>query len=190
MRTIVTLAAILGLSHNALAQCAVGYTAIPNTFACLQNAGAATFGSSTIPTGDTQSYSGGQWGTAFAAPINGTLQSISVYMSATSGTIALALYALDGAGATPGSLLANTGVFAPVSGWNTIAITGGPTLTAGTSYFLAYLGVSGSPTIQRVDTSASGRSWFSSNFALTSVLDPFPTFVADVATWPLYGTLQ
>ena len=67
----------------------------------------------------------------------GTLQSLSFYVSQASGQLVLGLYDSSGPNGQPGKLLASTGAFTPVLGWNTRTVSA-VNLAPG-SYWLAYL---------------------------------------------------
>lgn len=76
------------------------------------------------------------------ASATGPVSALNVYLdpSSTARTVTLGLY--TSAGTHPGSLLAQTAVTSPVTGWNTAAIP--PlTVTAGTVYWIAALGTGG-----------------------------------------------
>jgi hypothetical protein len=72
---------------------------------------------------------------------SGTIQSLSFYVAGASGQMRLGLY--SDAGGRPGTLLAQTGAFTPVVGWNSQSVTTPVSLPAGT-YWLAYLAQSSS----------------------------------------------
>jgi hypothetical protein len=65
-----------------------------------------------------------------------TLESLSFYIGSASGSLDLALYDASGANESPGALLAVTGPFTPVSGWNTVTMS--PIVLNPGSYWLAY----------------------------------------------------
>ncbi len=66
----------------------------------------------------------------------GTIQSLSFYVTTPVGKLRLGLY--DDAGGRPGTLAAQTDEFTPVAGWNTQAVQT-PTLLPAGSYWLAFL---------------------------------------------------
>ena len=65
-----------------------------------------------------------------------TIQSLSFYVTAAAGNLVLGIY--DSVNGAPGQLLASSGAFTPVVGWNTQPTTKPVALAAGT-YWLAYL---------------------------------------------------
>jgi len=65
-----------------------------------------------------------------------TLKSLSFYIGTVSGSCDLALYNANGANGSPGALLAVSGLFTPVSGWNTVTMS--PVVLNPGSYWLAY----------------------------------------------------
>jgi hypothetical protein len=68
----------------------------------------------------------------------GTLQSLSFYVSTVAGKLRLGFYDATGPSGQPGAKKAETAEFAPVAGWNTVAVTTPIALAAG-KYYLAYL---------------------------------------------------
>ncbi|MDE3095047.1 MAG: hypothetical protein KGK07_03495, partial [Chloroflexota bacterium] len=77
-------------------------------------------------------------GSRFALSAPGTLTALSVYVGATPANahVRLALYGTNGSG-DPGALLAQTGEAVAAAGWNTLPVTGGPPLAAGTYWIVA-----------------------------------------------------
>ena len=110
----------------------------------------------------------------FTASASGSTTTGNFYASGFSPSKAyLALYSNASAG-KPGSLLASGSVSNPTSGWNSFTFSG-TSVTAGTKYWLAILGVGG--TIGFRDKS-SGNSYCTSATNLTSPPASFPSSVA------------
>ena len=65
-----------------------------------------------------------------------TIQSLSYYVSTAGGQLRLGIY--NNSGSAPGTLMAQTAAFTPVTGWNTQAVITPTSLPAGT-YWLAFL---------------------------------------------------
>ena len=65
-----------------------------------------------------------------------TLKSLSMYVSAPSGHMTLGIYTDNGG--KPGTFLATTPSFVPVTGWNTVSTTTQPVIDAG-NYWLVFL---------------------------------------------------
>jgi glucose/arabinose dehydrogenase len=115
-----------------------------------------------------------------------TLQSLSFYVTAASGSLRLGLYDASGPGGGPGALKAQTSAFNPVVGWNTANVVAPVSLPAG-NYWLAYL------------PSSNGLN-FAVNFNVGSfryagvAFGPMPAVFPAIAGqgtthWSLYGTL-
>ena len=114
---------------------------------------------------------------------NGTIQSLSFYVSSTSGQLRLGIY--TDAGGNPGNLIAQTPAFTPVAGWNTKDIITPVTLSAG-RYWLAYLPQSNS-LHYRVELTGNARGYSYSFGSLPSTFSS-SAMSADVH-WSLYATL-
>jgi hypothetical protein len=78
----------------------------------------------------------------FVAGTTGTVSSISAYLNTATGNVQVGIYSDNGSGTGPGTLLGSSNAVTAVTGWNTLAVSGGPTITSGTTYWLA-LGTSG-----------------------------------------------
>ena len=98
----------------------------------------------TITIGQTSVQTTADWGNANlllaqSATLSqtATIQSMSFYVTAAAGKLVLGIYDNTGTGGSPGKLLASTGAFTPIVGWNTQAVTSPVSLAAGT-YWLAY----------------------------------------------------
>jgi len=113
------------------------------------------------------------------------LQSLSFYVRVAGGDLALALYNDNGSGTAPGTLLAQTASFTPVSGWNTVAISG-DVLQPGT-YWLAYLPSSNELGFWNGFTGSEVHVSQSSG----AVPNPFPTSGLNASGdhWSFYATL-
>src|SRR5271165_2315750 len=95
---------------------------------------------------------------------SGTLQSLSFYVTAAGGNLALGLYGTNTAG-TPGQLLASTKAFVPVVGWNTQPVVSQTVLAPGT-YWLAY-----APSSNALGfTYGSTGQWYGDKLTYTGVL--------------------
>jgi hypothetical protein len=100
----------------------------------------------------------------YTATTTGTVTSITVYIDLTNAatTAVVGLYA-NAANDTPGTLLAKGTITSLASGaWNTVAVPAA-SVTAGTKYWLALLGPSGSGTIRFRDTASGGGKSKTSN---------------------------
>jgi hypothetical protein len=115
---------------------------------------------------------------------NGTLQSLSFYVSQAGGQLVLGVY--DDAGGRPGTLRAQTAPFTPQTGWNTQNVLAPTPLTAGT-YWLALLPQSNALAFQGETT---GTVWaFGQPFG-TMPTTPGTALGTAVAHWSFYATLQ
>src|SRR5271157_4979494 len=116
---------------------------------------------STIEIGETAVLSSGDRGNgnlllAQSAALTqaATIQSLSFYVTAASGSLILGIYDATGPNGGPGALKAQTKSFPPVKGWNTAKVVTPVSLTAG-SYWLAYLPSSNGLSFRK--TNASGN---------------------------------
>jgi outer membrane protein assembly factor BamB len=103
------------------------------------------------------------------ATTTGTVGSLTVYVSSSSkaATIVVGLYAESGVG--PGALLTQGSTISPQAGaWNQIAVPS-VKVNAGTSYWIAVLGPTGTGEINFRDTSGGSLSVQSSQTSLTSL---------------------
>lgn len=104
------------------------------------------------------SHDGGQ-GTSeafgYTATTSGTATSISVYLDTTDG-VSVGLYA-DSSG-RPGSRLAQASVSSNPAGWVTVPLSGGPSLTSGTRYWVAIAAPSSTAQIGYRDDGTSGST--------------------------------
>jgi hypothetical protein len=115
-----------------------------------------------------------------------TIQSLSFYVTAPSGSLRLGIYDATGPGGGPGTLKAQTGAFTPVVGWNTSNVTTPVALPVGT-YWLAYL-----PSSSTLNFAAnfSAGSYKLANVAFGPMPATFPAVSQQGAThWSFYGTL-
>ena len=123
-----------------------------------------------------------------------TVSSISYWVgSPTSTTFVLGVYgnSLDG----PGSLLCSvsTGTVTPLSGWNSVSISGCPTLSANTTYWVGY--ITGSDKIQQglVSGSCYGSyhsTWANAPLSGVSLTNPFPANTQGSTCYSLYMKLN
>jgi Immunoglobulin domain len=150
---------------------------------------------STITIGDKNIESAGDSGNGNLVPAQAvalsqaaTLQSLSFYVTGASGNLILGIYDATGPGGHPGKLLAATGSFATVNGWNTANVVTPVSLAAG-NYWLAYLPSSSSLSFPKQNDSGScvyQAQTFSNGMPAT-----FATSVSDCSptTWSFYATL-
>jgi hypothetical protein len=117
-----------------------------------------------------------------------TVQSLSFYVSAASGSLILGIYDATGPNGGPGVLKAWTNSFTPVTGWNTAKVVTPVSLTAG-SYWLAYLPSSNG--LSFVKTNGSGNcEYYSYEFgSLPSKFNTSPTSCTPT-TWSFYATFS
>src|SRR6516225_5516911 len=114
-----------------------------------------------------------------------TLKSLSFYIGTVSGSCDLALYNASVANGSPGALLAVSGPFTPVSGWNTVTMS--PVVLNPGSYWLAYEVSSNSMTFD-VQNSSGTLAW--GNQAFGTFPSSFPTSInRQTGGWSLYATL-
>lgn len=145
-----------------------------------------TMGLTTVPSG-TDGGNGNMLlaqQATLAAP--GSLTSISFYVKTAGGNLRLGVYDNTGTGGKPGALIAQTGSFTPVVGWNTQPITSG-TLAAGT-YWLAYNPSSSTLGFPFV---GSGTVWWRS-FTFAALPSTFGTTSggSTATNWSIYATLN
>jgi hypothetical protein len=117
-----------------------------------------------------------------------TIQSLSFYVTAASGSLILGIYDATGPNGGPGALKASTASFTPVTGWNTANVVTPVSLPAG-AYWLAYLPSSNA--LSFVKTNASGAcEYYSHKFgsSLPSKFSASPTSCTPT-TWSLYARL-
>src|SRR5271157_84019 len=116
-----------------------------------------------------------------------TIQSLSFYVTAASGSLILGIYDATGPNGGPGALKASTASFTAVTGWNTAKVVTPVSLAAGT-YWLAYLPSSNA--LSFVKTNASGKAaWQSYSFgSLPSKFSTSPSL--STTTWSFYATAQ
>lgn len=111
----------------------------------------------------------------------GTLKSLSFYVTAASGQLYLGVY--DNAG----KLVASTAVFTPVAGWNTRPVLT-PVLLAPGSYWLAYHPSSNALGFVKSNT-GQGARWYTRTFAALPA--SFGTsYSTTPSQWSFYATLD
>lgn len=123
----------------AFAECASGYTQVSVPI-CQQNGGSNfNVGYTTTPTGGSgNSYTAGYnfANGPYTMPQSGAVQSCSVWLaSSPSGQMQCGIYSAISS-SQPGTLLAASAQFTPVSGWNTVPTTSNPSVASGTSIFM------------------------------------------------------
>jgi len=107
---------------------------------------------------------------SFSASASGGAQSISVYVDSGSSASGLAVGMYADNNRHPGSLLASGSTSAPVAGqWNDVTLNSTPTLSRGTSYWLAVLGTGGQLNFRDVNLGTGSCSENSSQSNLTSL---------------------
>jgi hypothetical protein len=80
----------------------------------------------------------------FSAGASGTAQTVAVYVDSGSSATGLVVGLYADGGGHPGSLLASGSDSAPAAGqWNAVTLDSTPTLSSGTSYWLAFVGTGG-----------------------------------------------
>src|ERR1700688_2754757 len=112
-----------------------------------------------------------------------TMQSLSFYVTAAAGKLVLGIYqSLNGG---PGQLLASTGAFTPIVGWNTQPVTS-PVALAPATYWLAYL-----PSDNGLSFvwGNSGQWQYDPMTFSGSMPGTFVSTHGDVGNWSLYATL-
>ena len=107
----------------------------------------------------------------------------SFYVTAAAGKLVLGIY--DSVSGGPGHLLASTGAFTPVVGWNTQPVTSPVALAPGTDW-LAYL-----PSDNGVSFGwgKSGQWYYDPMTFSGSMPGTFVSTHGDVGNWSLYATL-
>ena len=112
-----------------------------------------------------------------------TIQSLSYYVSTASGQLRLGIY--NNNGSNPGTLVAETSAFTPVTGWNTQPVITPTLLPAGT-YWLAFLPQSSS-FAGRISYSGAGRYY---GYAFGALPPSYSTSASSGAFhFSLYATL-
>ncbi len=112
-----------------------------------------------------------------------TIQSLSYYVSTASGQLRLGIY--NNNGSNPGTLVAETSAFTPVTGWNTQPVITPTLLPAGT-YWLAFLPQSSS-FAGRISYSGAGRYY---GYAFGTLPPSYSTSASSGAFhFSLYATL-
>jgi hypothetical protein len=133
--------------------CAV-FTAMVTVLGCLSSGAfvraataASSSGSMLLGEANVETFadnnSGGAQAWPYTATASGAASSVSVYVdSGTTGAVDVGLY--SNSGGEPGTRLATATLSSPATGaWDTAAFSGNPTITSGTTYWLALLGPSG-----------------------------------------------
>ncbi len=115
---------------------------------------------------------------------NGTLQSMSFYVTLPIGQLVLGVY--DDAGGRPGTLRAQTAVFTPEVGWNTQNVQTPAQLAPGT-YWLAFLAQSNSLGFKS-ELTGTGLGYSQPFGTLPAVPPTVPSEAA--MHWSFYATLQ
>src|SRR6202007_1337367 len=116
-----------------------------------------------------------------------TVESLSFYVTAASGSLILGIYDATGPNGGPGALKASTNSFTARTGWNTATVVTPVLLPAG-NYWLAYLPSSNA--LSFVKTNAYGNcAYYGYNFgSLPSTFSASPASCTP-STWSFYATL-
>ncbi len=115
-----------------------------------------------------------------------TLQTLSFYVTQASGKLRLGLYGANGPSGGPGTKLAETAEFTPVTGWNTVAVSTPVVLAPGT-YWLAYLSNTNSLRF-RMSPTGNGR-WKAVTYGAMPTTYPNQP-LSGAYHWSFYATLQ
>ena len=116
----------------------------------------------------------------------GTLQSLSFYVTTAGGQMYLAVFSDNGG--KPGTLLGQTAVFTPATGWNTKPTTTAPSLPAGT-YWLVYAPSSNTLAFRKQNNSGN-CSYFPRTFqALPTGWPTAGVLSCTPTTWSFYATV-
>ena len=114
----------------------------------------------------------------------GTVQSLSFYVNAVSGSLILGIYDATGPNGGPGALKASTKSFTPVMGWNTAQVVTPVPLATG-SYWLAFLPSSNGLGFVKTNGTCA---WYGYSFgSLPSKFSASPTSCP--SEWSFYATL-
>jgi hypothetical protein len=117
---------------------------------------AILLGQQTVLSGRDSNSAGTAEAFRTTAGVTGTVTSLTVFVDAGSGATALVAGIYTDRGGTPGALLGQGSLSRPVAGaWNSVTIPGAA-VTAGTVYWIALLGPSGSGTLQFRDSEPRG----------------------------------
>jgi hypothetical protein len=117
-----------------------------------------------------------------------TINSLSFYVTQTSGNLVLGIYDANGPNGGPGALQAQTNSFPPVTGWNTANVITPVSLPAGT-YWLAYLPSSSNLAFVKGLTSGISSRYYSYQFgALPAQFSTSPS--SDPYHWSFDATLN
>ncbi|GAC1544992.1 MAG: hypothetical protein NVS3B10_09160 [Polyangiales bacterium] len=117
-----------------------------------------------------------------------TLKSLSFYVSAADGNLRLGLYDASGPNGGPGDKKAETAEFAPVMGWNTVAV-GTPVLLAAGTYWLAYAPSSNNLQFEKAGDGTGNIASFASPYGpMPQTFSTTPSTMQD--HWSFYATLN
>jgi hypothetical protein len=129
---------------------------------------------------------------SYTMPQDGILQSVSVYLTASVTTGFIGVYDATGTGGKPGNLIATSASSSFASGWNTIPMTTNPTMTNGTVFWLAVLGISSSMSLEYDTTGIAG--YYFDNAGGSDTVLPSSYGTANLGdggeTWGIYGTFN
>ena len=135
-------------------------------------AGVVLLGDQTVEPGSDSDAAGLAEAFRVTASASGTLASLSVYVSTASSSTRLVagLYASNTAGTHPAGLLAQGSLSGPVKGgWNAVALSSQPQVTAGTVYWITILSPAGAGTVAYRDVLGGGVSETSAQSTLTAL---------------------
>jgi hypothetical protein len=115
-----------------------------------------------------------------------TVQSLSFYVTAASGTLRLAIYDATGPAGGPGQKRAETAELTPVAGWNTAPVVTSVVLPAGT-YWLAYLSSTNALQFRLVQN--GNARWYARTYGpLPAAFSTAPA--SGTYHWSFYATVQ
>jgi hypothetical protein len=158
-----------------------GYNGISGTVTVSNNAywnyasGGSSFnvGYTTTPTGGSgNSYTAGYnfANGPYTMSGTGTIQSCSVWLATgPSGSMECGVYSAVSS-SQPGTLLAHSGSFTPVAGWNTVVTTTNPSVTSGTVIFMGAIDTVSNATLE---DSNSGFNLYGDNDSETTLQTTF-----------------
>jgi hypothetical protein len=120
-------------------------------------------------------------------PQTATIKSLSFYANSAVGNLILGIYDNDGLGGGPGTKLAETAGFTPITGWNTVNVISESLLAAG-DYWLVFNPSGAMGTVR--NNAGPESAYYSRAYdgTLPSTFAASPSLFA--AHWSMYATLQ
>src|SRR3989344_9553336 len=119
-----------------IVSCSFSFLAL--SFALTAHAQTVTIGETTILTNPDNGNGNLLVAQSTTLSQTATIQSLSFYVTTAGGNLRLGIYDATGPGGGPGTKMAETNSFTPITGWNTANVVTPVSLTVGT-YWLAYL---------------------------------------------------